>query len=59
MSGRRTGEQPEGVPLAPGDELAQVERVGVAGQAPVTGEEPGQCEALGVGEIGVDRGGGG
>jgi hypothetical protein len=33
-------EQVELMVVAPGDELAQVERVGVAGQAAVSGQEP-------------------
>jgi hypothetical protein len=40
--------------LAPGDELPQVQGVGVAGQAPVAGEERGERVPLGVGELRVD-----
>jgi hypothetical protein len=36
--------------LAPAGELAQVEGVGLAGQAAVPGQEPGECEPLGAGE---------
>ena len=43
-------EQPQVVALAPGDVLAQVEGVGVAGLAAVAGEEPGEGEALGFAE---------
>jgi hypothetical protein len=43
-------EQSQVVLVAPGDELAQVERVGVASQVPVAGEERRQGLPLGVGE---------
>ncbi len=45
--------------LAPGDELAQVEGVGVAGQSSVAGQEAGEGEPLGVAEhaVGDDDGG--
>jgi hypothetical protein len=41
---------------APGGELAQVQRVGLAGQAAVPGQEPGEREPLAAGEDGLDRG---
>jgi hypothetical protein len=50
------GKQGEGAGPAPGGELAQVECVGLAGQAAVPGQEPGEREPLGVGEDGLDRG---
>ena len=40
--------------LAPANELAQVQRVRLAGQAGVTGQEPSQGEPLGPGEHGLD-----
>ena len=49
-------EQPQAVALAPGNELAQVERVGVPGEAPVAGQEGGQGEAFGVAEHEVGDG---
>ena len=39
--------------LAPGGELAQVERVNLAGEPAVTGEESGESDSLGVGEYGL------
>jgi hypothetical protein len=45
--GQRTG-------AAPGSELAQVQRIGLAGQAAVPGQEPGEGEPFGVGEGGLD-----
>jgi hypothetical protein len=39
-------EQRQGPGAAPAGELAQVERVSVAGQAAVPGQEPGEREAL-------------
>jgi hypothetical protein len=36
--------------LAPGRVLAQVQRVRFAGQAGITGQEPGQGKAFGLGE---------
>ena len=48
------GEQPPVVLLAPGDELAQVHGVGVAGEASVAGEERRQGIPLSVGELEVD-----
>ena len=48
--GAADGEQVQGAGAAPGGELAQVERVGLAGQAAVPGQEPGEREPLGVSE---------
>jgi len=55
MSGAADGEQVQGAGAAPGGELAQVQRVRVAGQAAVPGQEPGEREPFGVGEDGLDR----
>ena len=41
---------------APARVLAQVQRVGLAGQAGVTGQEPSQGEPLGLGEHRLDSG---
>ena len=41
--GAADGEQGDGAGPAPGGELAQVQCVGLAGQAAVTGQEPGQA----------------
>jgi hypothetical protein len=41
---------------APGDELAEVKGIGLAGQASVAGEERRQCVPLGVGERQVNDG---
>jgi hypothetical protein len=49
-------QEPETLPLAPGDELAQVERVGLPGEPAVAGEVPCQRKALGVSEDAVDDG---
>jgi hypothetical protein len=54
--GAADGEQGNGAGPAPGGELAQVECVGLAGQAAVSGQESGEGESLGVGEGGLDRG---
>jgi len=43
-------EQAQVVALAPGDELAQIEGVGVAGQSSVAGQEAGEGEPLGLAE---------
>jgi hypothetical protein len=40
--------------LAPAGELAQVEGVGLACQAPVPGQEPGEREPLGISEHRLD-----
>jgi hypothetical protein len=47
------GEQDQGSAAAPAGELAQVQRVGLAGQAAVPGQEPGEGDSLGVGEAGL------
>jgi hypothetical protein len=52
-AGREQGQRAE---AAPGSELAQVEGAGVAGQAAVPGQEPGEREPLGVGEDRLDSG---
>ena len=49
-------EQVQGGGTAPGGELTQVQCAGVAGQAAVAGQEPGEGEPFGVGEGGLDRG---
>ena len=48
------GEQADVVLLAPGDELAQVQGVGVASQASVAGEERSERILLDFGEDGID-----
>jgi hypothetical protein len=52
-------EQRQGPCAAPAGELAQVEGVGLAGQAAVPGQEAGECEPLGVREGRLDGGEGG
>src|SRR5262245_66290958 len=47
-------EQANVVLLAPAGELAQVQRVRLAGQAGVAGQEPSQGEPLGLGKHGLD-----
>jgi hypothetical protein len=47
-------EQAQGVLLAPGDELAQVQGVGVSGQAAVAGQERGEGVPFSIGERGID-----
>ena len=54
--GAADGEQGQGAGAAPGGELAQVQRVGLAGQAAVSGQEPGEGEPFGVGEGRLDGG---
>jgi hypothetical protein len=54
--GAADGEQVEAAGAAPGGELAQVESVGLAGQAAVPGQVPGEGEPFGIGEGGLDRG---
>jgi len=54
--GAADGEQGQGAVASPGRELAQVKCVGVAGQAAVSGQVPGQGEPFGVSEGGLDRG---
>jgi hypothetical protein len=48
-------EQRQGAGAAPAGELAQVERVGLAGQAAVRGQEPGEREPFRIGEGRLDR----
>src|SRR5215467_13927165 len=48
-------EQVQGAGAAPGGELAQVQGVGLTGQAAVSGQESGEGEPFGVGEGGLDR----
>ena len=50
------GEQAQAAGAAPGGELAQVKRVRLAGQGPVSGQVPGKGEPFGIGEGGLDRG---
>ena len=47
-------EQADVVLLAPNDELAQVQGVGIAGQPPVAGQARGQRALLEVGKHGID-----
>jgi hypothetical protein len=54
--GAADGEQGQRPGPAPASELAQVQGVGLAGQAAVPGQEPGEGDSLGVGEGGLDRG---
>jgi hypothetical protein len=49
-------EERKGPGAAPAGELAQVEGVGVAGQAAVPGQVPGEREPLGISEHRLDRG---
>ena len=49
-------EQAQGAGPAPGGELAQVQGIGLAGQAAVAGQVPGEGEQFGAGEDGLDRG---
>jgi hypothetical protein len=53
--GAAGGEQGQRPGAAPAGELPQVERVGLAGQAAVPGQEPGEREPLGIGEGRLDR----
>ena len=55
--GAADGEQGQGPGPAPVGELAQVQRIGLAGQAAVSGQEPGEGDPFGIGEDGLDRGG--
>ena len=48
------GGRPGGPPPGPAGELAQVQCIGVAGQATVPGQEPGEGEPFGVGEGWLD-----
>jgi hypothetical protein len=54
--GAADGEQMKGAAAAPDGELTQVQRVRLASQAPVAGQEPGEGEPFGVCEGGLDRG---
>src|SRR5947208_11853213 len=56
MSARRTANRASERNPAPAGELAQVQGIGLAGQAAVPGQEPGERDPLGVGEDGLDRG---
>lgn len=47
-------EQADVVLLAPGDELAQIQGIGIAGQSAVAGEERGKRVPLKAGELGFD-----
>jgi hypothetical protein len=49
-------EQRQGTAATPSGELAQVQGVGLAGQAAVPGQVAGEGESFGVGEGGLDRG---
>ena len=53
--GTADGEQVQGAGPAPGGELTQVEGIRLAGQATVSGQEPGEGEPFSVGEGGLDR----
>ncbi len=48
-------EEPQAVRGAPDGELAQVQAVGLAGLAAISGQEPAERQAFGVGEDGRDR----
>jgi hypothetical protein len=52
--GAADGEQGQGAGAAPAGELAQVEGSGLAGQAAVPGQEPGERQPLGIGEHRLD-----
>jgi hypothetical protein len=52
--GAAGGEQGQAPGAAPAGELAQVQGVGLAGQAAVAGQEPGEGEPLGLCERGLD-----
>ncbi len=54
-SARRTGEQGQRMGAAPAGELAHVQRVRLAGQPAVPGQEPGEGGPFGLGEGGLDR----
>ena len=55
-AGAADGGQAQAAGAAPAGELAQVQGVGLAGQAAVSGQVPGEGEPFGVGEGGLDRG---
>jgi hypothetical protein len=50
------GEQDQRAAAAPADELTQVQRVRLTGQAAVVGQEPSKGDPFGIGEDGLDRG---
>ena len=52
--GAADAEQGQGASAAPAGELAQVQRVRLAGQPTVSGQEPGEGEPFGIGESGLD-----
>ena len=52
----RAADSEQGPGPAPGGELAQVQRVRLAGQAAVPGQEAGEGDSLGVSERRLDRG---
>ena len=54
--GAADGEQGQGAGTAPVGELAQVQGVGLAGQAAIAGQESGKGEPFGTCEGGLDRG---
>jgi hypothetical protein len=54
--GAADGEQGQGAGAAPSSELAQVQRVGLPGQALVSGQEPGVGQPFRSSEDGLDRG---
>ncbi len=45
-------EQLEAAPPAEGDELAEIQRVRVAGEAPIAAEEPGESDMLRINKVG-------
>ena len=55
-AGAADREQGQGAGAAPAGELAQIQGVRFARQSTVSGQEPGEGEAFGVGEGGLDRG---
>jgi hypothetical protein len=54
--GAADGEQAQAAGPARGGELAQVERVRLAGKPAVSGQVAGEGEPFGIGERGLDRG---
>src|SRR5260370_10205236 len=56
--GAADGEQGQGAGAAPGGELTQVQRVRLAGQPAVPGQETSEGEAFGIGEWRLDGNGG-
>src|SRR6202050_67682 len=56
MSAQAHREQRQGTAATPAGELAQVQGVGLAGQAAVPGQVAGEGEPFGIGEGGLDRG---